>query len=156
VPAVQLFSGAHADFHRPGDTADRIDSAGLVKTAQVLKEVVSYLAARPQALHPAAGGAQGVVAVASTPGERRVSLGFVPDYAAGAGGVRVAEVRTETPAARAGLRPGDVITALDDTPVRDLREYTQVLKELAPGDAVEILFRRNGTMHRVTARVTER
>jgi S1-C subfamily serine protease len=65
-------------------------------------------------------------------------------------------VRTETPAARAGLRPGDVITALDDTPVRDLREYTQVLKELAPGDAVEILFRRNGTMHRVTARVTER
>ncbi|MGD2112179.1 MAG: M20/M25/M40 family metallo-hydrolase, partial [Gammaproteobacteria bacterium] len=50
VPAVQLFSGAHADFHRPGDTADRIDSAGLVKTAQVLKEVVAYLAVRPQAL----------------------------------------------------------------------------------------------------------
>jgi hypothetical protein len=29
IPAIQLFSGAHQDYHRPEDTADRIDTAGL-------------------------------------------------------------------------------------------------------------------------------
>ena len=50
VPAVQLFAGAHPDFHRPGDTVDRIDAGGLLKTAQVLKEITTYLAGRPDAI----------------------------------------------------------------------------------------------------------
>jgi len=157
VPAVQLFSGVHEDFHRPGDTADKIDAAGLEKTAQVLKELAIYLAGRPEALNAAAGMAQRSLAAApSTQGERRVSLGIVPDYAAGADGVQVAEVRAQTPAARAGLRAGDIITGLNDMPVHNLRGYTQVLKELAPGDAVNILFMRGAREHRVTARVAER
>ena len=40
VPAVQLFSGPHADYHRPGDTADKIDADGLVKVAEVSKQVL--------------------------------------------------------------------------------------------------------------------
>ncbi|MCP4001011.1 MAG: M20/M25/M40 family metallo-hydrolase, partial [Gammaproteobacteria bacterium] len=50
VPAVHLFSGARDNYHRPTDTVDRIDTAGLVKTAAVLKEVVEYLAGRPEPL----------------------------------------------------------------------------------------------------------
>jgi len=156
VPAVQLFGGAHADFHRPGDTAEKIDTAGLVKTAQVLREVAVYLAGRRDALNSGPGGAQRNHTTRSAPGERRVSLGIVPDYAVSSDGVRIAEVRAETPAAQAGLQVGDVISALNGTPVHDLREYTQVLQELAPGDAVEIQYRRAAVVHRLTARVVER
>ena len=35
VPAVQLFSGPHADYHRPSDTPDKIDPEGLEKVASV-------------------------------------------------------------------------------------------------------------------------
>jgi serine protease Do len=70
--------------------------------------------------------------------------------------VKVAEVRAGTPAAQAGLRPGDIISALNTTPVHNLREYTQVLKELDPGAVVDILFRRNENEHRATARVVAR
>ena len=83
-------------------------------------------------------------------------LGIVPDYAAGGEGVRIEEVHARTPAAQAGLRAGDFITALNGTPVHGLRDYTQVLKELAPGDTVEIVFRRDDGEHRVAARVVER
>ena len=31
VPAVQIFTEPHADYHRPGDTADRIDADGLAE-----------------------------------------------------------------------------------------------------------------------------
>jgi len=156
VPAVQLFGGAHADFHRPGDTPEKIDAAGLVKSAQVLKEVAIYLAGRPEALNSGLGRAQRIHTTSSAQGKRRVSLGILPDYAVSGGGLRIAEVRAETPAAQAGLRAGDVITALNGTTVHNLRDYTQVLQELAPGDAVEIQYRRAAVVHRLTARVVER
>jgi len=156
VPAVQLFSGAHADFHRPGDTPDRIDAAGLVRTAQVLQEVALYLAGRPQALGSTLGMAQALQAAPAPQGRRRVSLGIVPDYAGGGPGVGIAEVPAGTPAAQAGLKAGDVITALNATPVRDLRDYTRVLQELAPGDAVAITFSRDGETRLANVRAMAR
>ena len=33
VPAIQVFAGAHEDYHRPTDTADRVDAGGLAKAA---------------------------------------------------------------------------------------------------------------------------
>ncbi len=47
IPAVQISSGVTSDFHRPSDTADKIDPAGLVKAVKVAKGVVEDLAARP-------------------------------------------------------------------------------------------------------------
>jgi membrane-associated protease RseP (regulator of RpoE activity) len=156
IPAVQLFAGVHPDFHGPGDTADKIDAEGLVKAAQVLKEITIYLAGRPEPLNSTTGKAQRVLATPVAQGERRVSLGIVPDYAASGDGVRIAEVRAGTPAAEAGLRAGDILTALNAAPLHNLRDYTRVLQELAPGDAVEIRYTRDAIEHRVTARVMQR
>ena len=156
VPAVQLFGGVHADFHRPGDTPEKIDAAGLVKTAQVLKEIVTYLAGWPQALNSSLDGAQSTAASPSAPGMRRVSLGIVPDYAANGEGVRVEEVQAGTPAATAGLKAGDLITVLNGTAVLNMRDYTRVLQELAPGDAVSIVFMRDSEQHRAATRAAER
>ena len=50
VPAVQLFTGAHADYHRPTDTADKIDAHGLIKVASAAREVIEYLAKRESGL----------------------------------------------------------------------------------------------------------
>ena len=50
VPGVQFFSGIHLDYHRPSDTVDKIDSAGLVKVASVVRETLEYLAKRPAPL----------------------------------------------------------------------------------------------------------
>jgi len=156
IPAVQLFSGVHPDFHGPGDTVDKIDADGLVKAGQVLKEITVYLAGRPEALNSTTGRAQRILATPAAQGKRRVSLGIVPDYAASGSGVRIAEVRAGTPAEEAGLRAGDILTALNAAPLQNLRDYTRVLQELAPGDAVEIRYTRDAIEHRVTARVMPR
>jgi Zn-dependent M28 family amino/carboxypeptidase len=50
VPAVQLFTGPHPDYHRPTDTFDKIDPEGLVKIASVTKEVIEYLSIRAEPL----------------------------------------------------------------------------------------------------------
>ena len=156
VPAVQFFSGATADYHRPGDTLEKIDTAGMVKVAQVLKETVDYLADRPQALTATTLAGQPRNDTPDTTPPRRVSLGTQPDYTWSGKGVRLDGVRAGTPAAQAGLQPGDIIVGLNDTPVDDLRDYAAVLKQLQPGDAIGVRYLRNGKENRTSARVTAR
>ena len=156
VPAVQLFSGVHQDYHRPGDTGDKIDLPGLVKTAKVLKETVDYLAERPEALHSTLGGEQALSEPVVSGQARRVSLGTVPDYAYDGDGVRITDVQADTPAAQAGLRKEDIIVAVNDEPVHGLRDYAQALRTLSPGDEIRIRFRRDGREQTITTRVTER
>ena len=71
------------------------------------------------------------------------SLGV--DVAPGRGdGPRVARV-VERDVRRAGLKRGDVITAIDNAPVRDVAELVRVLGSYAPGDRATVSYRR-GTL----------
>ncbi len=155
VPAVQLFGSLHADIHRPGDTLDKIDVSGLVKVTEVLNEAALYLAARPQRLTSNLAG-EPQSGQAAVPGKRRVSLGTVPDFGFSGPGVRLEDVRAGSPAAQAGLQAGDVIIAVNEGAVGDMRDYAAALNGLRPGDAIRVRFRRAGAEQTVTTRVVER
>jgi len=144
VPAVQLFTGPHADYHRPSDVAGAIDADGLVKVAAVAREALEYLATRERPLTPAGSGVPAAVPEPGTAGGRRVSLGTVPDFAWTGEGVRLDDVQEGSPAAEAGLRAGDVVTGLAGRRVEDLRGYSGILRSLEPGQRVEVRFVRGG------------
>ena len=57
-----------------------------------------------------------------------------------------------TPAERAGLHVGDVVTAIDGTKVTTTAQLQAAIDAKQPGDAVTLTYRRNGTTH--TAKVT--
>lgn len=162
VPAVQIFTGAHADYHRPTDTVDRIDGAGLVKVATFVKEGVTYLAERAEPLTntiAAAGGGAGSVPPASgtaAPSGRRVSFGSVPDFTFQGPGVRVAGVVAGSPAEKAGLKEGDVVLALDDKPVSNLQGFSALLATLKPGQTVTAKVTRQGTTLSIAVTLAER
>jgi S1-C subfamily serine protease len=60
--------------------------------------------------------------------------------------LRVAEVVDDSPAALSGLRRGDVILAIDGTPLRDAQSLQKRLFEDAIGSRVEITVLRNGAL----------
>ncbi len=154
VPAVQLFSGPNPDYHRPGDTAEKIDADGLVKVASVASEVIEYLAGREEPLTSTLK--QGAPSHASPKQERKVSLGTVPDYAYNGTGVRLSGTVPGSPAEAAGLREGDVIIEINARTMGGLRDLSDLLKVLKPGDRVSIVFLRNGEQVRVETAVTAR
>ncbi|MCZ6795685.1 MAG: M20/M25/M40 family metallo-hydrolase, partial [Planctomycetota bacterium] len=100
--------------------------------------------------------AKGEVAVEVRRGDRRVELaaefprardfgvrfGSVPDYAFGEKGVRFEDIAPGTPAARAGVRPGDVLVRWGDEEVEDVEQWTEILRGHQPGDVVKIQVRR--------------
>ena len=153
VPAVQLFTGANTDYHTPGDTPDKIDGDGLVKVAAVAREIVAYLAGRDRPLTASASPARGEAPAA---GPRRASLGTVPDYAYAGPGVRISGTSAGSPAEAAGLREGDVITAIGEKQVGSMADFADALKSLAPGSKVTVVFRRDGVVKRADAVLTAR
>jgi hypothetical protein len=158
VPAVQLSSGPHEDYHRPTDTADKIDPQGLVKVATVAREAIVYLADRPTPLSSTLSTSRGAVSASpATPAlGRRVSLGTVPDFTYNGQGYRIIGVTPDSPAAKAGLQAGDIIVRIGTVPTNDIRAFATVLKTLQPGDRIAITFRRDGAEHTIRAQVVAR
>jgi hypothetical protein len=152
IPAVQLFSGTHEDYHSPEDTLDKIDAAGLVAVATVAAECIDYLLERKE---PLTWTGQTTHSVPAQEG-KRVRFGSVPDFAFAGPGIRFAEIQEGSPAALAGLKAGDLLTHLKGIEVLDLRHFSQLLKTLNAGDVVEVLVIRDDTPISAQVHVTDR
>jgi predicted metalloprotease with PDZ domain len=158
VPAVQLFTGPTPDYHRPSDTAETIDADGMVTVTAAAHEAVGYLAERTDPLTVTIAGTSPPIAPAAPAGQggRRASLGTMPDFSFDGAGVRVQQVMPGSGAEKAGIVAGDVIIALDDEEVTDLRSFSNVLKSSVPGDAVVVTVLRDGEEIAVPAVLGER
>ena len=148
VPAVQIFTGANADYHKPGDTSDKIDGDGLVKVAAITRELVAYLAERPTPLTSKLRGAP-TPDPSAEPSGRRVSMGTIPDYAYAGPGVRITGTTLGSPAGRAGLIEGDVIVKIAGTDIETLKDFATALGSFPPGAKVTVIYQREGKSQKV-------
>ncbi|WP_350113308.1 PDZ domain-containing protein [Nitrosomonas sp.] len=139
----KIHRGADEDYHAPGDTADKIDTAGLVKVAAILKEATEYLTNRIEPLTVTLSSSAPAPAESATPKEKRkTSLGTVPDFAYQGEGVRIDNTLPGSPAQQAGLQPGDILIQLAGQQVSDLSSYAAILRSLKAGEKVELQYRR--------------
>ena len=149
------FATAHGDYHRPGDTADKLDGVGLVKVATLVKEAVVYMGEREEPLTitiaasgepPATTESVSAGAPAGGPSQgRKVRLGTMPDFAFQGEGVLIAAVSPDSPAGKAGLQKGDVVVGFAGQPIADLQAYSDVMKTLSPGQTTTVTVLRDGT-----------
>jgi len=146
-PVLHFFTDLHDDYHRSTDDWDKLNVAGIAQVAQFVADLAWVLANRPVPLtfvdapRPQATGGSGYGAY----------LGTIPDMTGSPGGVRITGVRAGSPAEQAGLKAGDVITAIGSTQVANLFDMTEALRSHQAGDTVVIVTKRDGAERRVTA-----
>jgi len=150
-------TGSHADYHRPGDTADKLDPAGMARVAALGARVAERLAAgaRPTYVtlaRPSARPRERPEAGAVAP----VFLGVGSDGRGESDGVRLTRIVPDSAAARAGLREGDVLVRAGDRPVNGFEDLTAVLRTRQRGDEIRILYLRDGLEHEPTATLDAR
>lgn len=69
-------------------------------------------------------------------------------------GVVISEVAPDSPAEQAGLKPNDVITAIDDEPVKSTRAFINAIQSHKPGDKIALTVYRSGEEEPLTIKVT--
>jgi aminopeptidase YwaD len=148
VPVLFFFTGTHEDYHKPSDTADRVNYAGLARVTDFVRDILSDLHARDarptftRARVETQGRATGF----------RVYLGTVPSYGESTDGMKLDGVREGSPAEAAGLKAGDRIVKLAGRDVRNVYDYTQALSEMKAGQEYEVVIVRAG--QRLTLKLT--
>jgi S1-C subfamily serine protease len=71
-------------------------------------------------------------------------------------GAQIASVIQGQPAAKAGLRAGDVIIKLDDSAINSSDELSSVIDTKKPGDSLKVTYLRSGKQHTVTVKLATR
>src|SRR5205085_11157997 len=80
------------------------------------------------------------------------ALGMNPDEPTGA---IVASVTPKSPAAKAGLKPGDVILSANGQPVKNVHDLPRLVASMPPGQKLELSVRRGGKDMNLAATTAE-
>jgi Iap family predicted aminopeptidase len=139
LPVLFMFTLQHHDYHKPTDIAERINYTG---EAQIIKYVEQIIAKEDKANVKPVFTQTKQKSPGATP--FKVTLGIMPDYSYQEGGVRIDGVSDNRPAAKAGLKQGDVIIKLGPIEVKSMQSYMEALGKFKPGDKTEVIFMRNG------------
>src|SRR4029079_15605963 len=151
IPVLFFFSGLHTDYHKPSDTYDKINSNGALKVLSLVYMMADKIANEPKRLEyaevqqPQQAGSGGG-------GGYGPYFGSVPDFRDDLKGVLFADVPNNSPAAKAGLKTGDLMVEFDGKPIENLYDFTYALRAKKVGDVVVVVVKRNG--QNVTVNVT--
>ncbi|MBM3785207.1 MAG: M28 family peptidase [Acidobacteria bacterium] len=149
IPVLFFFSGLHGDYHKPGDTWDKINAKAATELLGFVGGVLHRLTGdepRPQyvrVLPPQSSHGTGSGGPVGRSGYGP-DFGSIPDFAEPPTGVRFADVREGSPAHKAGLKAGDVLIGFDGKKVGNLMDFTVLLRQKKPGDEVEVVVLRGG------------
>ncbi len=142
IPSLNAFTGSHADYHMPSDTADKIDYVNAAKITKLMGLIARGIAtadAAPDYIAMEAPKNSGVRT------GLRAYLGTIPDYAQGdTKGVKLSGVSPIGPAAKAGVKAGDIIIKLGGKEITNIYDYTYVMGDLKIGKETTITVQRDG------------
>lgn len=140
IPVLFFFTGSHDDYHKPSDTADRVNVEGIGRVSTLVREVVLSLAAEGERIAFSKVTSEPIRAGRGF----RVYVGTIPNYSDQGDGLKLDGIRPGSPAERAGLRAGDVVIRMGRTPVKNVYDYTYALGEMRAGEETEAVIRREG------------
>ena len=156
VPVAHLFTGAHGEYHSPGDVIQTLNLEGGARVAAFLQDLLEQLLTRPSRLtYQLTTGSPLLWADSRGYGSY---LGTIPDYTQMTleGGVALMGVRKGGPAEAAGLRAGDRIVGMAGVEIQNLYDMTFVLRDYRSGETIEIEFMREGARQSTRAKLGSR
>ena len=151
IPVLFFFTGDYdGHYHLPEDDWEKINSSGEKQILEIVYKAVIELSrneVRPSFT---------IAGPKKRPTQRRnqkVKLGIIPYYGGTIEGLKVDKIyNTSGSAAKAGIRPGDIIKSINRKPIKDIYEYMKRMEEIKPGQSVAIDIKRDGKIIMLTVR----
>jgi hypothetical protein len=148
VVTLNFTTGSHLDYHKPSDTAEKINYEDLDRISEMGAAIVRALANENTAPQFTKVD-QPTSRVGSVAGVR-VTTGTVPDYATEVKGLLLGGVTGGGPAEKAGLQKGDIIVEIAGQTIANIYDYTYALELLKVDMPVKVVYTRNGERRETT------
>lgn len=155
VPALHLFTGLHADYHKPTDDLEGFEAEGAARVTRLALELVERMQAEAELAYVAPKVDENA-APDRNRGGMRVRFGSIPVYSYDGEGMLISGTSPNSPAERAGLLAGDVILRIGDIEVDSVRAFAYALKVYKPGDVVKTIYVREGVEESVLVTLESR
>jgi aminopeptidase YwaD len=140
IPVLFFWTGTHDDYHKPSDTADRINYEDEARILNLVARIVGDVDGDAKRPTYAVAKSQ----PAARTGGFSVSLGTIPNYGDSNDGLLIDGVRDESPAAKSGIKAGDKIVKLAGRDIRNVYDYTAALGEMRAGQEYDVELMRAG------------
>jgi Zn-dependent M28 family amino/carboxypeptidase len=147
VPSLAFFTGAHQEYHKPSDTAEKINYEDLDRVVDFAAAIVKRLMDNNDVplftkveQKMDTGGRAGL----------RLFTGTIPDYATDVKGLLLGGVIGGGPAEQAGLQKGDVIIEIAGQSIANIYDYTYALELLKIGQPAKVVYMRGGEKRETT------
>ena len=154
IPVLFFFSGLHSDYHKPSDTWDKINSQGAARLVDVVGDTGLQLASAPD--RPTFIAVVEDKPLAGAGGGYGPYFGSIPDFGQVENGVKFSDVKPASPAAKAGLKAGDILVQFGDKPIKNLYDFTDALRRSKVGDVVEVRVMRDGKAVQASVKLEQR
>jgi hypothetical protein len=154
VPTLSFFTGTHADYHRPTDTAAAIAYEDLDRVAAFGADLARRIANADEP--PAFARVERPAAPAGARSGLRLFTGTIPDYSTETKGLLLSGVIAGGPAEQAGLTGGDVIIEIAGRSIANIYDYTYALDVLKVGEPTRVIYLRKGERRETTLTPTAR
>ena len=140
IPDFHFFTGLNKQYHTPDDDVETLNLPAMEAALDYSEKLLDATLAMDG--RPTWKGAKEV----SPPRNSNMAyLGVVPDYSDSEGGLKISNVKDESPAAKGGLQAGDIIIKMGTIDVVDIQSLGTALTTYKPGKEVGITVRRDGT-----------
>jgi hypothetical protein len=136
LPVLGFFTGGHSDYHKPSDDADKINYEGEKLVLSYIARVVEATCTFPKMEYSETKQPQNQAR------SFKVTLGVMPDYAFDKKGLRIDGVTEGKPAAKAGLKAGDIILKMGENDIADVYSYMDALGKFKKGESTKVVVQR--------------
>jgi len=156
VPVLFFFTGLHSDYHLPSDDFEKINFDGMLKVADFSAKLLDYIGNNeikpeyilvkmdPKEMGAKAGAGNGAW------------FGIVPNFEDNHLGFKISGTSTGSPAEKAGLKNGDIITKFGEKVINNLYDLTYAIRDHSPGDIVVVELLRDGKLLKFNVELAKR
>jgi hypothetical protein len=136
IPVLGFFTGQHTDYHKPSDDTELINFEGEKKVLDYIVRFVEATCTFPKMDFLTTKQPQNQAR------NFKVTMGVMPDYAYDKKGMRIDGVTDGKPAAKAGLKTGDVIMKIGDMDIETVYTYMDALTKYNKGETTKVVVKR--------------
>ncbi|HZZ72593.1 MAG TPA: M20/M25/M40 family metallo-hydrolase, partial [Pirellulales bacterium] len=139
IPVIHYFTGTHKDYHRPTDTAEKINISGMRRVIDLVTDMAVDLVEAEQRPTYVEVKGQAVIEKSGS----RPYFGSIPDFAPDQPGYALTGVTKDGPAEKAGIRGGDIIVQFGESKIGNLDDFDSALRKFKAGDKVKVVVKRD-------------